>query len=278
MENQVIRRDIGQFNENIKVMSSSTVVLLCTVLFLVLSIIVWFFVGTVTDKATLKGVVLSTGGTTDVCIPQAGVVRSVFIREGQIVKAGQHIAMVSVGDSYSVVTSTSDGIVLSSKQNNDTFEAFEPVATLSTDGGEGSGLMLLAFSDLDNIKNLDHGQPVQVWPSNEDKDEVGFVRGSIGSVSMLPVDRDQVAKIIKIPAYLDALIPDKIISYEVHVNLDEAKDHPGTLDWTFDKRVHPDMSIGTLCDAIVITREYTIFEYLFLRSKTTGNKVKSWLN
>lgn len=278
MENQVVKRDIGQFNESIKVISSSSVVLLCTMLFLVFSIIVWFFVGTVTEKANLKGVVLSSSGTTDVCIPQAGIVRSVFIKTGQMVKTGQHIAMVSVGDSYSVLTSTSDGIVLSCKQSNESFEAFEPVAILSTDSREGSGLMLLAFSDLENIKNLEPGQPVQIWPGNEDKDEIGYVRGSVSSVNMLPVDREQVGKIIKIPAYLDALIPDKIISYEVHVNLNESPRKPGTLDWTFDKKTHPDMSAGTLCDAVVITHEYSIFEYLFLRSETTRNKIKSWLN
>lgn len=278
MENQVIRRDINQFNENIKVMSSSSVVFLCTILFLVLSVIVWFFAGTVTDKANLKGIVFSTSGTAEVSIPQAGVVRSVFIREGQRVKAGQRIAMVSVGDSYSVLTASDDGIVISCKQNNDSFDAFEPVAILSGEGGEGSGLMLLAFSDLDNVKNLGIGQKVQVWPSNESKDEVGFVRGVVNKVSMLPVDRSQIANIIKIPAYLESLVPETLISYEVHVMLNESPDQPGSLDWTFDNKEHPDMNIGTLCDAIVITREYSIFEYLFLKSRTTKNRVKSWLN
>lgn len=278
MENKLVKRDINQLNESIKVMSSSSVVLLVTMLFLVLSIIIWLFAGTVTDKASIKGVVFSASGTSDISIPQAGTVRSIFIHEGQKVQAGQHIAMVSIGSAYSVLTSDCDGIVLSCKQDNESFEAFEPVATLVRDCDEDKGLVLVAFADLDNIKDIAKGQNVQIWPSNEDKDEVGYVRGRINKVDKLPIDRDQVANRIRIPEYIDALTPGNQISYQVIVNLNRSAQDPSQLDWTFDNNTHPQMNIGTLCDAIVITREYSIFEFLFLKARKNRNKVNSWIN
>lgn len=278
MENKLIKRDINQLNESIKVMSSSSIVLLTTMLFLVLSLIIWLFAGTVTDKAGIKGVVFSANGTSDISIPHAGTVRSLFIREGQRVQAGQHIAMVSIGNAYSVITSDSDGIVLSCKQDNENFEAFEPVATLVRDCDEDKGLVLVAFADLDNIRDIAKGQNVQVWPSNEDKDEVGYVRGKINHVSHLPIDREQVANRIRIPEYIDALKPGDRISYQVIVSLNSKEQNPAELDWTFDNNTHPHMDIGTLCDGIVITREYSIFEYLFLKARKNRNKVNSWIN
>lgn len=277
MDNQFTKRDIKQLNDSIKVMSSPVIALMVTIIFVVVSLTVWLFAGSVTEKAHIKGMVFPSGGTTDICIPQAGVVRSMFVHEGQKVTAGQHIAMVSVGSAYSVLVSSVDGVIFSCMQNNESFDAFEPVASLIDGNGGRNSVMLMAFSDLGNLKDIAIGQQVQVWPSNENKDEVGFVRGRVASVKHLPVDREDVAKRIKIPEFMDVLIPENIISYEVEVDLNESARHPGELDWTFERDSHPAMGIGTLCDAIVITHTYSIFEYLFLKARIAENKAKTWV-
>lgn len=277
MENKLVKRDINHLNESIKVMSTSSVVLICTVLFLLLSIMIWLFTGTVTEKAHIKGVVFPDGGTTDISMPKAGVVRSMFVQKGQTVHPGQHIALVSVGDSYSVAVASSEGVVFSCKQDNETFEAFEPVASLIDETGKDGAVILLAYSDLMNLKDIAVGQEVQIWPSNEKTDEVGYVRGSVAGVSHLPADRSEVERKLKGREYINEIMPAGITSYEILVNLATKPGNPAMLDWTFDKENHPDMSVGTLCDAIVITHTYSIFEFLFLKAKADKNKVKYWL-
>ena len=237
----MVKRDISQLNENITVMSSSSVVLMCTILFLVLSIVVWLFAGTVTEKAYLKGVVFPAGGTSDVCLPKAGV-------------------------------------VFSCKQDNEAFEAFEPVASLINESDGSGSVMLLAYSDLINLKDIAEGQEVQVWPSNEKTDEVGYVRGRVSSVGRFPVEKVEASRKIKVQEYISELIPEGVTSYEIGVSLGTDPDNPDGLDWTFDRKYHPDMSTGTLCDAIVITHTYSIFEYLFLKARTAGNRVKTWID
>lgn len=277
MENKLVKRDISHLNESIKVMSSTSMVLICTILFLLLSIVIWLFAGTVTEKAHIKGVVFPNVGTTDVCMPKAGVVRSIFVQKGQAVHSGQQIALVSVGDSYSVVTATSDGVVFSCKQDNEPFEAFEPVASLINETGTEGSVVLLAYSDLLNLKDIAPGQEAQVWPSNEKTDEEGYVRGQVASVSHYPAERSEAKRKIKAQEYINEILPEGVTSYEIVVNLAADPDNPALLDWTFYKEDHPDMSVGTLCDAIVITHTYSIFEYLFLKAKANRNKVKYWL-
>lgn len=273
----MVKKDIKQLNESIKVLSVSSVVLLSVILFLILSVVVWLFAGTVTEKSHIKGVIFPDGGTSDVCLPKAGVVRNIFVQKGQKVHAGQHIALVSVEDSYSVVTSASDGVVFSCKQDNEAFEAFEPVASLIDGTGTQGSVVLLAYSDLMNLKDVMAGQEAQVWPSNEKTDEVGYVRGRVAHVNHYPAERAEVERKIKVPAYLNELMPEGVTSYEIVLNLDADPDNPARLDWTFDKEDHPDMNVGTLCDAIVITHTYSIFEYLFLKAKANKNRLQYWV-
>lgn len=278
MENKLIKRDINQLNDDIKVMSSSSIILMCTMLFLIFSVVIWLFVGTVTEESHVRGVVFPDSGMTDVCLPQAGIVRSVFVQKGQEIRKGQQLALVSVGNSYSVVTSSSDGVVFSCKQDNESFEPFEPVVSLiDNEFSEVNSVVLLAYSDLMNLKDIAVGQNVQVWPSNEKTDEVGYVRGKVSSVSHYPVKRAEAVKKLKSQEYLNEFIPEGVTSYELEVKLAVEPDNPELLDWTFDKGDHPDMSVGTLCDAIVITQSYSIFEYLFLKARTEKNKIKKWI-
>ena len=211
----MIKRDINQLNDDIKVMSLSPIILMCTIIFLVMSVVLWGFAGTVTEKAHIRGVVFPDSGLIDVCLPQAGVVRSVFVQKGQEVRRGQQLALVSVGNSYSIVMSSGEGVVFSCKQDNETFEPFEPVVSLIDNGAKRNSVILLAYSDLMNLKDIAIGQEVQVWPSNEKTDEVGYVRGHVASVSHYPAKKSEAFKKIKAQEYLDELLPENVTSYEV---------------------------------------------------------------
>ena len=277
MDNKIFRKDITQLNENIKVKSLSATLVLSTALILVLSLCLWLFTGTVTEKSYVKGVVFPVGGTTDATLPQGGVVRSMFVQKGQAVRKGQQIALVSVDDAYSVISAATDGIIFSTKLDNDPFEAFEPIVSIVDPSSDREfGLMLLAYSDLKNLKDLSAGQEVQIWPSNQKKDEIGYVRGNVSRVSYFPVARSEVASKVRISEYMNELIPENMSYYELEVVFRMSPDNPSKLDWTYDNMQHPDMNMGTLCDAIVIKNTYTIFQYLFLRAKTSVNKVKEW--
>ena len=277
MDKRIYKKDIVQMNENIKVKSLSATIVLSTALVLILSLCLWLFTGTVTEKSYIKGVIFPVGGTTDATLPQGGVVRSMFVQKGQAVRKGQQIALVSVDDAYSVISASVDGTIFSTKLDNESFEAFEPIVSIvDPSNNSSSGLVLLAYSDLNNLKDLGIGQEVQVWPSNQKKDEIGYVRGYVSRVSHFPVARSEAASKVKISEYMSELIPENMSYYELEVMFRTSPDNPSELNWTFNNMQHPDMKMGTLCDAIVIKNTYTIFQYLFLRAKASANKVKEW--
>lgn len=277
MDKRIYKKDIVQMNENIKVKSLSATIVLSTALVLILSLCLWLFTGTVTEKSYVKGVIFPVGGTTDATLPQSGVVRSMFVQKGQTVRKGQQIALVSVDDAYSVISASVDGTIFSTKLDNESFEAFEPIVSIvDPSNNSSSGLVLLAYSDLNNLKDLGIGQEVQVWPSNQKKDEIGYVRGYVSRVSHFPVARSEAASKVKISEYMSELIPENMSYYELEVMFRTSPDNPSELNWTFNNMQHPDMKMGTLCDAIVIKNTYTIFQYLFLRAKASANKVKEW--
>ena len=126
---------------------------------------VWGFLGSVSDKVYYNGVVFPLEGTTDVSLPNRGMVRTMFVRSGDPVTPGQSVALISMEDSYSILTSTVEGTVISTKVDNEPFEAFEPI--ISVVGGsdlQSTRAMLIAFVDNAGQRDLREGMTAQVWP------------------------------------------------------------------------------------------------------------------
>jgi hypothetical protein len=86
---------------------------------LMLAFVGWGFWGNVSDKAYYSGVVFPTHGTTDITLPNKGIVRNMLVHNGDSVRQGQTVATVTLGDSYSFLTSTVSGLVISAKADNE---------------------------------------------------------------------------------------------------------------------------------------------------------------
>lgn len=135
-----------QIGKTLKVTALPTYLLVCTALLLIGAFFVWGFLGTVSDKAYYSGVVFPSEGTTDISLPHRGMVRTIFVHSGDHVSRGQTVALVSVEDSYSILTSTVEGTIINTKVDNEAFEAFEPIVSVVSGNREASQrCMLIAF-------------------------------------------------------------------------------------------------------------------------------------
>ena len=126
-----------QICDHLRVTYVPTYLLATAVTVLLAAFIVWGVIGTVSDKAYYSGVVFPAQGTADVMLPNKGIVRSMMVRDGDSVSVGQTVALVSVGDSHSFLTSTVKGVVVSTKADNEPFEAFEPIVSVVGDYASG---------------------------------------------------------------------------------------------------------------------------------------------
>ena len=156
-----------QIGKTLKVTALPSYLLACTALLLLGAFFVWGFLGTVSDKAYYSGVVFPSEGTTDLSLPNRGMVRTIFVHSGDHVSRGQTVALVSIDDSYSILTSTVEGTIINTKVDNEAFEAFEPiVSVVSGNGNPVQRSMLIAFIDNAGQRYLQEGMVAQVWPEN----------------------------------------------------------------------------------------------------------------
>jgi len=266
-----------QICDHLRVTYVPTYLLATAATVLLAAFIVWGVLGTVSDKVYFSGVVFPAQGTTDIMLPNKGIVRSIMVRDGDSVKVGQTVALVSIGDSHSFLTSTMSGLVVSTKADNEPFEAFEPIVSVvggDASGGQSQRTMLLAYADNRAQRDLRVGMDAQVWPANEKRDEIGYVRGRISQVVRYPANAAKVRQILKSDVLAKQLLEQDDVVYEVLIDLQRDPADPTCYDWSFGLPDDVSMDFGTYCSVLTETRRRSMFQYLFETSRTHIRNLK----
>ena len=259
----------------LKVTALPTYLLAFTVLLLLSALFVWGFLGSVSDKVYYSGVVFPPQGTTDVSLPNKGIVRTVFVHNGDRVTRGQSLALISMDDSYSILTSTVEGTVISTKMDNATFEAFEPiVSVIDGSAAPSQRAMLIAFIDNAGQRDLRVGMGAQVWPEDEKRDEIGYVKGRVVRIDRYPVSAEEVRQTLKSDEMARRLIASGEVMYRVHIELLSSPDDPAQYDWSFGVPEDISMEVGTYCSVLSETKRRSMFQYLFESARTRFRGVK----
>ena len=261
-----------QIADHLRVTYVPTYLLATAIALLILAFIVWGVLGSVSDKAYYSGVVFPMQGTTDITLPNRGIVRSMLVHNGDSVHINQPIAMVSIGESHSYLTSSVNGLVISSKVDNEPFDVFDPIVSVINDNADKQKSLrtkLIAYADDEAQRRLRIGMEAQVWPADEKRDEIGYVRGRITQVVRYPADADEVRQTLKSDVMTQRLLGDgQEVVYEVIIELQNNPDDPSCYDWSFGQPEDVNMGIGTYCSVLTETRRRSMFQYLFEASRT----------
>ena len=265
-----------QICDHLRVTYVPTYLLATTAVLMLAAFIVWGVIGTVSDKAYYSGVVFPAQGTTDIALPNKGIVRSIAVRNGDSVRVGQTVAWVSIGDSHSFLTSTVNGLVISTKADNEPFEAFEPIVSVVGKDYEGQPqrAMLLAYANNEAQRNLRVGMEAQVWPADQKRDEIGYVRGRISQVVRYPADAAKVRQRLKSDILAKQLLEQDNVVYEVIIDLQRDPVDPTCYDWSFGQPDDVSMDFGTYCSVLTETRRCSMFQYLFETARTHIRNLK----
>ena len=264
-----------QIGSLLKVTALPTYLLALTVVLLLGAFFVWGFLGSVSDKVYYSGVVFPMEGTSDVSLPNRGMVRTMFVHGGDKVTRGQSVALISMEDSYSILTSTVEGTVIDTKADNEPFEAFEPILSVVSAGDHPSRrAMLIAYIDNAGQRDLREGMSAQVWPEDEKRDEIGYVRGKVVRIDRYPVAADQVQQILKSEDMAKRLLESGKMMYQVNIELLPSKDNPDQYDWSFGQPEDVNMNVGTYCSVLTETKRRSMFQYLFEGARTWFRALK----
>ena len=260
-----------QIADHLRVTYVPTYLLASAVIVLLVAFIVWGFLGNVSDKAYYSGVVFPVQGTVDITLPNKGIVRSMLVHNGDSVRQGQTVAMVSIGDSHSFLTSRVSGLVISTKADNEPFEAFDPIVSVvdgNVSDGQSQHTQLIAYADNEAQRDLRIGMEAQVWPADEKRDEIGYVRGRITQVVRYPADADEVRQTLKSNILAKRLLEQGDVVYEVRIDLLRLPEDATRYDWSFGEPDNVSMGIGTYCSVLTETRRCSMFQYLFESART----------
>ena len=265
-----------QIHDHLRVTYVPTYLLATVAVLMLAAFIVWGVFGTVSDKAYYSGVVFPAQGTTDISLPNKGIVRSIMVRNGDSVRVGQTVALVSIGDSHSFLTSTVNGLVISTKTDNEPFEAFDPIVSVvgKDYDGQPHRAMLLAYANNEAQRHLRVGMEAQVWPAEQKRDEIGYVRGRIAQVVRYPADAAKVRQILKSDILAKQLLEQDDVVYEVLIDLQRDPNDPTSYDWSFGQPDNVSMDFGTYCSVLTETRRCSMFQYLFETSRTHVRNLK----
>ena len=266
-----------QIGEHLRVTAVPTYLLATAAFVLLAAFIVWGFLGNVSDKAYYSGVVFPVQGTTDITLPNKGIVRTMLVHNGDSVHQGQTVALVSIGDSHSFLTSTINGLVISTKTDNEPFEAFDPIVSVIDGTGTSQHIdqtQLIAYADNAAQRDLRIGMEAQVWPADEKRDEIGYVRGRITRVVRYPAAADDVRQTLKSNVLAKRLLEQGDVVYEVRIDLLRSPEDSTLYDWSFGEPDNVSMSIGTYCSVLTETRRCSMFQYLFESARTRFRDLK----
>ena len=267
-----------QLSDHLRVTYVPTYLLAAAAVLLLVAFIVWGVLGKVSDKAYYSGVVFPVEGTIDITLPNNGIVRSMLVHNGDSVHEGQTIAMVSIGNSHSFLTSTVNGLVISTKSDNEPFEAFGPIVSVidgKAKGNQPQRTQLIAYADNEAQRDLRVGMEAQVWPADEKRDEIGSVRGRITQVVRYPANTIDVRQRLKSDVLAQRLLGDgQKVVYEVLIDLQRNPSDPTSYDWSFGEPDDVSMDFGTYCSVLTETRRYSMFQYLFEAGRTRFRNLK----
>jgi hypothetical protein len=277
-ENNNTLRSPEEIADHLRVTYVPTYLLAAAAALLLAAFIVWGFLGNVSDKAYYSGVVFPVQGTTDITLPNNGIVRSMLVHNGDSVHEGQTIAMVSIGNSHSFLTSTVNGLVISTKTDNEPFEAFGPIVSVieeKASGAQPQRSQLVAYADNEAQRDLRVGMEAQVWPADEKRDEIGYVRGRITQVVRYPANAADVRQRLKSDVLAQRLLGDgQKVVYEVIIDLQRDPSDPTSYDWSFGQPDDVSMDFGTYCSVLTETRRLSMFQYLFETARTRFRNLK----
>ncbi|MBQ0024443.1 MAG: hypothetical protein KBT00_01785 [Bacteroidales bacterium] len=240
-------------------------------------ILAWCFFGTMTDKEYIHGVVFPSDGTNGVTIPNGGMVKEAFVHKGDVVEAGQSLALVSVSGAYSIISAPFDGVVLSYIPENEKFEAFEDIVNLlPSDIEDGSVTRVTAFANFKAKRFIAPGQTAQITPANETRERIGYVRGKVVSVSPYPISKKEAVLKFQNASLADEIFPDDASVFEVEIEMQTLPGDGNELDWSFLSKERIDMSVGTFCDIEVIVKSRNIFHYMLENVTEAKNSLRLW--
>lgn len=161
---------------------------------LVAAAVVWAFFGRAPETVNGNGIIIPSGGYTEVGTETRGVIKHVWVVPGDTVRAGQPVVEVERRDRMVTVSSNTAGVVVdvAARPGRPTGIG-EPLVIIDP---SARNLVTTAFLPAASAELVLPGMPALVSPSDAPKSQYGFIEGRVVSVAPAPVSRARVMTLL----------------------------------------------------------------------------------
>lgn len=240
-----------QLDTVVRVTRPRSWIALAAVGIVLISFVVWCFVGSVQTTFPGAGVLLTPYGTFNSVTPQTGQVASVLVAQGDEVRAGQALATVETADFGTVtVTAPSTGSVVEMlAYPSDHVEAGATVVRIQP---EGEDLRCFIYVPVSGRQPIVPGMPVQIDVTTVPSEQYGLLLGTVMKVGTHPATREGVDALLNNPDVTDIVISGNPV-IQIEVALTPASTTPTGYAWTSAQGPPEPLTAGTLVNSTVIT-------------------------
>jgi hypothetical protein len=250
-----------QLNQLMQVTGPMGWVALLALSLLLLTAILWGVFGSLPVTVAGQGVLVG-GGINDVASPVPGQIKTISVREGEMVKAGQIVArVVEEGQAASTkIRSPYDGKVLEIKANESNLvERGTPILSIeeieeATVGGQS--LEAVIYAPPAEGKKVESGMAVHIAPSTVPREKYGLLRGTVRTVGQYPATAQGMFRTLGNADLVKALSAEGA-PIEIRAQLIPDNETSAHCNYMWTSSTCPDFEIdsGTLIDASVIIDE-----------------------
>ncbi|HPU02232.1 MAG TPA: biotin/lipoyl-binding protein [Bacillota bacterium] len=278
-----------RLNEYIKITHPGVWIILLACLALLSAVGFWAFYGSIPDTVRAKGIIFPQHGVTAVVPPTGGRITNMRVRVGDFVQAGQIIAVIPQEnlvrqinelkssprpdeaqiealqreyERLSLIVAPVSGIVVSARAANETISPSEAVASIVKIEKYADDKQVIGYVPVSTARKLREGMEVQVSPDFAPREEYGFMYGYISSIGTYPVSEKEVLTAVGSAQYAKELLPAEN-SVEVRVTLTVDPDSQNKIKWSSKKGERIELSIGTICNMLIVARKYRPIELIF---------------
>ncbi len=284
-----------QLDKHIEIISVS-VWIICLILIVgTVTFVLWSFTYHITNGIDLKGIIFPNNKVVQKKAVRDCIVTDVLVSEGEHVEIGDIIAVISYNemldeinfqklelskfeynsekyyiiqnnikdliDEYiamTVIKSSCSGYVQSVVSDGTALTTGNLIFSVMPDNGYDE---VVSYVPMQKAKSLSLGMKTQISPVYAQREEYGYMTGTITSVGVSPISEESIIAKMGTLSYAKDILPETSF-VEIRIRLDLNSEAENNYHWSNEKGEKLSVGFGTQCSVVAITNEYRPIELL----------------
>lgn len=260
------------------------------ILLVIISTLIWAFFGTMYVREEVSGVLVRSGKTMNLYASEDSYILDMSIDRGDEVVRDQVIARLDqselVGQINALLDTDGDATELAILRHEllersqiraggagtvqdiyvlpgDYVSRGTKIATIHQAPRTGASRECLLFVPAAQMKNIEKGMQVNVFPASVNKDEYGNIYGTVAFISEYPVTLSYLQEVLGSEELAQQYASGQVAYYEITVSLVTSETTATGYRWTTSDGPSRQFGDLTLCEASIVIDELRPFDVFF---------------